>query len=350
MKVLILCPLLKYVGGVSNHYLGLKPYWNEDVEYQEIGKRNGKKGNGKLWIIIDIFKLLKNLLVFRPDIILLNPSIAKNALQRDFLLQRISNLFGFKTSIFIHGFDLPTFEAINKHWLKTNLNKSSLIFVLAKSFKNLLEGIGVTIPIAISTTKVDDRLIKDFDLSKKNRKQGDLLFLSRIERAKGVYETIEAFKILKNDYPKLKLKIVGTGSELDNIIKKIKSENIKDIIITGVLTGKDIANTYRTSIIYIFPTHHGEGLPTTVLEAMAFGLPVITRPVGGIVDFFVNHKMGVIEEDLSPSKIAEIIHQYLDNEELLLETEKYNYKYASSNFMASKVARNIESELSKYIK
>ena len=147
MKLLITCPKLKLLGGVANHYIGLRPYWNETVKYQEIGKRNNHNGSGKLWLLYDLIVFIKNLIFFKPDCVLLNPSIGKTALKRDFLFQTIANKLGFKTAIFIHGFNLQTFEILNKDWLTKNLNKNILIFVLANKFKKLLEDIGVIAPI-----------------------------------------------------------------------------------------------------------------------------------------------------------------------------------------------------------
>lgn len=345
MKLLITCPNLKLLGGVANHYLGLKPYWNEEVKYQQIGKRSKRNGSGIYWFLIDIVLFLKNLICFRPDYILFNPSIGVSALKRDFILQKISQILGFKTAIFIHGFDLPTFERMNKVWLKTNFNQSSLIFVLAKKFKQKLKAIGVTTPIERTSTKVDDRLLKDFNISQRDGKRGDILFLSRVEKAKGIYETLDTFKLLKKDYPALKLRIVGDGSELNKIIDKIKSEDIRDVFITGMLRGDDVAKAYQESLLLLLPSYYGEGMPTTVLEAMAFGLPVITRPVGGLVDFFEDGKMGRMNETLYPQKIAEYIRPYLDDSELTLNTAKFNHKYATEHFLASNVVKSIEKSM-----
>ena len=45
-------------------------------------------------------------------------------------------------------------------------------------------------------------------------------------------------------------------------------------------------------------------MPTVVLEAMAFGLPILTRNVGGLVDFFKNDKMGFITDSLEPKDFS----------------------------------------------
>jgi glycosyltransferase involved in cell wall biosynthesis len=102
------------------------------------------------------------------------------------------------------------------------------------------------------------------------------------------------------------------------------------------------------SDIYILPTW-GEGMPASVLEAMAFGLPVITRPVGGIVDFFETPKMGYLIESKSENDFYEAIFQLLNDKDRLTEISIYNHQYALSHFAASKVAGSLESVLKNII-
>lgn len=349
MKILVTCPCLNLLGGVANHYIGLKSYWRENVRYQEIGRRNGKKNSGKYWLPWDVAKFIKNILIFRPDCILLNHSIGISALKRDFILQKIAHLFHLKTAVFIHGFDLDAFEKMGKSWLRENLNNSACIFVLAKKFRDQLVSIGVSSPIVLATTKVDDALLNGFDINCRDGKTGNMLFLSRVEKAKGIYETLETFKILKQDYPELKLQIVGDGSEINNVTNKIKAENINNVIISGKLSGRDVAAAYKNAKLLFLLSTHGEGMPTAVLEGMAFGLPVFTRPVGGLADFFETGKMGVMSETLNPDLIANSVRPFLDNPQLTKEVALYNHRYATNNFMASKVARFIETSLKSYL-
>lgn len=336
------------MGGVANHYIGLRPFWKEKVKYQEIGRRSSLKNSGKYWLLWDVLKLIWNLIVFRPDIVLLNPSIGMSALKRDFLMQKIVGMFGKKTAIFIHGFNLEVFDKADKFWLRDNLNRALCIFVLAKDFKDRLMEAGVTCPIELATTKVDDRLLDDFDISCRNGEINTLLFLARVEKAKGIYETIEVYRILQQDYPNLKLNIVGDGSELENIREFIRKEGIDGIVISGKLSGADVANAYRNAELLMLLSSYGEGLPTTVLEGMAFGMPIITRPVGGLVDFFENGKMGVIDAALEPKKIARSIRPFLENQHQTKHVARYNHEYAVNHFMASKVAAEIENTLRKY--
>lgn len=96
------------------------------------------------------------------------------------------------------------------------------------------------------------------------------------------------------------------------------------------------------SHIYILPTYHGEGMPHSLLEAMGFGLPVITRPVGGVIDFFEHGKMGYITESKDPAVLAELIENLIEDAELRREMAIYNFKYAQQRFLSSEVVKRLE--------
>ena len=201
-------------------------------------------------------------------------------------------------------------------------------------------------PIYKITTAVDDRLIKNINkdyLLNKNRDYNDLyiLFLSRIELYKGIVETVEAYQILKKKYPVLKLIVAGDGSFENQTKEYIEKNNISDIIFTGYIKGIEKEKIFKKSYIYVFPTY-GEGLPISVLEAMAFGLPIVTRPVGGIKDFFISGKMGYMSSSLEPIILAQMIEKILINRNLRVKISIFNYEYAQKYFLASDVAKKME--------
>ena len=86
------------------------------------------------------------------------------------------------------------------------------------------------------------------------------------------------------------------------------------------------------------------------LEAMAFGLPIITTRVGGIPDFFEDGKMGLFLDSREPEHIAEKIRYLLDRPELMQQMSKYNFEYAKEHFYASKVAKRLEAIIDQVVK
>ena len=73
----------------------------------------------------------------------------------------------------------------------------------------------------------------------------------------------------------------------------------------------------------------------TVFEAMTAGLAIVSRPVGGIKDFFQNGKMGYLIESLEPKQFAEGISNSIKN---LKSISKYNRDFAIRNFHPEKLA------------
>lgn len=343
MRILINVPYFHFYGGVASHYRGLSGYWNEDVEYLHVGKKKSKLGSGKYRIIGDIVKFLNKIFLFRPDVVLLNPSLGKNAIRRDMLFLRIATSLHRKTVVFIHGFDESFLEmpasAAN---LAASLNTASAVIVLASEFKRKLLEIGVRTPIYLQTTKVDDRLLTTFDISSRDGCVKNILFLSRITEQKGIFIAMDAFKRLKNRYPDISMRVVGDGSALSDAKALVEEEKIDGVVFTGKLDGERLVDEYKNADLYLFPTHR-EGMPTSVLEAMAFGLPVITRPVGGLVDFFVNGQMGEMIDSFDANDFALAVEKYLKDSVLAKNVSMFNHGYATSHFLASEVAKSMES-------
>lgn len=347
-KVLINTPNYKdpSSGGIASYYYGMLGYWNEDVRYNVIGRRKGL--SGAFWLPLDIVKFAFIILFWQPDAVLINPSLFMNAMRRDFTFLRVAKFLGKPVVVLIHGFDLGVAENIDHNWVKRNLNKASLVMVLANLFRKTLENWGVVTPIELITTKVEDRMLDGFDIKCRDGVVSNILFLSRMIKEKGVYETIKTYMILKGKYPKLQLTMVGGGPELENLKTYVEKNRVKDVVFTGPLSGDERLKAYRESNFFFFLSSYGEGMPTVVLEAMAFGMPVMTRKVGGLADFFEDEKMGRITESLEPEVFAKMVEPYIIDEEMTKRVSKYNHQYALAHFMATTVGKRIESLIMKY--
>jgi len=158
---------------------------------------------------------------------------------------------------------------------------------------------------------------------------------------KGFYEAIDAFAMLRSTHDYAKLTVAGNGGELSNARAYVISRGIDGVEFTGYLRGEAKNKVFSRADVYLFPTY-GEGMPISVLEAMAYGLPVITRPVGGIKDFFENGKMGFIPESKSPKDFARIMENLAFDHELRSRIRAYNIAYAKEHFPAPKVAARLE--------
>jgi len=345
MKILINTPdLSKHGGGVTNHYKGLKPYWPFKVKYNAVGKRKGIPG--PIILVYDYIKFIFLCVFGKYDIILLNPSLIGRAIKRDALFLKIAHWFKINTVVFIHGWneELAKKISVNPQNFVRQYNKADRIIVLASIFKERLIKWGISIPISLSTTKVNDQLLEGFNY-KKNSSNQTILFLARVEENKGIMIALKAFKEVIKYYPDARFKIAGNGNALGKAKQFVEKESLEKVEFLGNISGENLKNTFSQATIYILPTTHGEGMPTSILEAMAFGLPIVSRPVGGLVDFFEEGKMGYLLESLNPKDYSEKLIALLNNSEICDSIAHYNHIYAKNNFMASQVALNLENIL-----
>lgn len=355
-KVLVLIPHPSARGGITNYYHALKYFFPNTLDYFYRGARYWPYRKS---LIIELFRIFRDNILFffqllfnRYSLVQTTTSLSKNAILRDAYFILAAKTIFKKVIVFYRGWDEKFIESLissrfNFYLFKKIYFKADAIIDLVQGNIDQLRAWGYDNPIYLETTLVDDVLVKDFDEDKIMKKYSatekplTILYLGRIEKTKGVYELMDSFYILKKKYPNLQLRVAGDGRE-DNIIKEYaKHLRLKDVIFTGYVDGDEKRNCFDKAHLFFFPSHF-EGMPTSVLEAMAMGLPVVTRSVGGLVDFFRNGEHGYITDSKKPEVFADLISSILDNSSKMQSMALKNYKLAHERFLASKVAARME--------
>ncbi len=338
-KVLINTPSFKMdTGGVSNHFLGLSRFLPENrVSFCYTG---GLRDYNKLVVIpVYIYQYLKfiyRLISYKPDIVHLNPSLCYDSVIRDGVFVLISKLFKKKAIVFWHGWKVDFEGKIENKYtkiFKRVFNKSDGFIIISSHVIEKLRQWGFKQPVLKTSTKVDDYLIEGFEISKKER-SGNILFLGRLEENKGIFEALRAFQLVQKRFPELTLTYAGNGPDKNKLMEIIKREKIFNVFLTGFVRNEEKIRTYMNAGVFILPSYT-EGMPTTMLEAMSFGIPVISRPVGGIPDFFINDKMGYLIESKDPADFSDKIIDLYSDKCKWEEISKFNHEYARANFLAS---------------
>lgn len=344
-RVLIVIPALKHVGGVSNFYQNLKSHLPlHEVEYFEyLSSRDG----------VGVFSIIRNYLnfiirLFKRDvrIVCLNPSMGRYALLRDGVYSILAKILGKKTVVFFHGWNPNTVGSIENRWLflfKTIYFRASSIIVLSPEYRQKLVNWGYSRPVYISTTHVPEGHLALKDLSvyllNDTFQEFKILFLSRVERQKGIAEALEAFNVLRKKYPFVSMDCVGGGNELA-YWKNYAELNGIPAVFHGQVYGEEKLKFYINSDCYIFPSY-SEGMPTSVLEAMAVGLPVVTHAVGGLKYMFQNGVMGFMIDNLNAVSYAEATEKLIENRSLLVSIGKYNSNYVRMHSTSKIVAQQM---------
>lgn len=162
---------------------------------------------------------------------------------------------------------------------------------------------------------------------KKIYKTPALLFVGRLDKEKDPMFLIAIAKEFKKKSPNFKLLILGEGLLSEKMQHKIIKENLQqNVILAGDVPRTILPNIFRTSHIFITPSTT-EVMPLSVLEAMAYGLPIITLENSGLQEIVVDGKTGYFLQK-NAMQISNKIHQLFKNPEELQTLSKNAYTHA----------------------
>tara|TARA_B110000003_G_scaffold276335_1_gene322277 strand:- start:1033 stop:2094 length:1062 start_codon:yes stop_codon:yes gene_type:complete len=340
-KVLIVVPAQDQFGGVYNFYENLKPHLEDDFTYLYVGEPKFQFNNKAIITLIYILIFIRTLLKLKPNIVVLNPSLNINSVLRDSIYLLISKIFRTEIIIFWRGWNFNNEKYLKYPYsiITSMLLKSNKAIVLYSEIGNSLKKLNYKKEIFQLSTMVGDLAINQL-VKEKRKDTFDLIFLSRIEVYKGIYELLKAYEILKGKHTHMRLIIAGNGSEKNTLINYVKENNIRDVIFSGYLKGQRKYELLSSGHLYVFPSY-SEGMPNAVLEAMALGMPIITTPVGGLNDFFVEDDMGSFIKIKDVNSIVEKIESLYFNNNLRISISQKNRVYAEKHFTGQVVSKKL---------
>ena len=168
-----------------------------------------------------------------------------------------------------------------------------------------------------------------------------VIMASRLLKDKGVYEFIEAAKILKNLNNNITCVLVGSidqGNPSSISMREIeKWVNLNFIEYWG--HSNDMGNILAKADLVVLPSYR-EGFPKVLMEAAAKGRPVITSDVPGCRDAIEPGITGVLVPSKDFSKLANAINHLMSDPKLLTDMGKRGRKLAENNFCESKVVKD----------
>lgn len=132
-----------------------------------------------------------------------------------------------------------------------------------------------------------------------------LLYIGRLDRAKGVNDLAEAFTRLEAAHPDLRLAIVGGGPE-QAACEKLAAAHPGRVFATGALPMPQLPDWIAACDILTLPSWN-EGTPNVLLEALASGRRVVATRVGGIPDVVSGPKLGELVPARDVPALAEAL-------------------------------------------
>lgn len=149
-----------------------------------------------------------------------------------------------------------------------------------------------------------------------------LVFLGRIGQRKGIYDVLKLLQQYKSEYFDKIIFTIGGDGETRYIEQLIDSYKISGFVnFIGWVDEKQKKEILGNSDIYLLPSYN-EGLPISILEAMSYGMAIISTNVGGISEIVKDHENGILITPGDTGELKDAIDFFIQNRELI-------YKYGA---------------------
>lgn len=173
------------------------------------------------------------------------------------------------------------------------------------------------------------------------REQLTLLFLGRIGERKGAFDLIDAVAQLKCRFPSIRLLMGGDG-DVEAARKRADDLGVcSNVELLGWVSGADKQALLESATVYVLPSYN-EGLPMSVLEAMAAGLPVVSTPVGGIPEALHDGVEGFLIQPGNTNALADRLERLLDDAALRQRMGEAARQKVESTFSVESIVPMIE--------
>lgn len=160
------------------------------------------------------------------------------------------------------------------------------------------------------------------------------LLVSRLLKSKGVSLFVEAAAALKKNYPRTEFHLIGQFDEKnpDGIDKAWLMHRVDrgDVIFHGFQ--KDVRDILGQASVFVLPSHYREGLPRTILEAMAMGKPVITTDNTGCRETVNDRVNGFLIPVKDQQRLQEAMREFITDPTLIATMGEKSYQLASQKF------------------
>jgi glycosyltransferase involved in cell wall biosynthesis len=374
-KVLILGPLPPTVGGITTLILGmLDSFLRKKFELITYDTQRPTYGFVKevwdyslMWrvgffsFVRSLAWTLRHLATFpytliknRPDIVHVNTA-SYWSFWENVLYVSLSKMFRKKTILHIHGGGFEEFyynsNSLLKFLIRSTLNMPDRIIVLSPIWRSFMAKLIPENRISVIENFVDSsQFSKNYNKDKQFSDFFTVLFIGGpAPKTKGLYDVVEAASIVTKNSKNIRFDLVACSHVKGlNILCENKGLSANTRIL-GYVAGVEKIRIFLDSDIFVLPSYT-EGLPITLLEAMAAGLPIIASRVGAIPDVICDGQNGFLIEAGDYKSLAEKICALEGDEVLRHRMSENNVALIHKNFEKASVIIKLQGEYDNLLK
>jgi glycosyltransferase involved in cell wall biosynthesis len=286
-----------------------------------------------------IARFLGAVIFQRPNVVIIFLAEGASAIEKG-VMSRLAQACGVRSLVFPRAGGImrqytssPWFAA----FLRNTLGRADMFLCQGLAFQRFaISELGFTIesaPIIPNWTASEEHLRigvdRDFGRQKKNLQ---ILFLGWLEDFKGIFELLEAARILRDERIEFHLFLGGDGTGLPKAQLFVQMHELdRHVTFAGWLDQAAKADLLLQCQIFTLPSW-SEGLPNVMIEAMSAGLACVVTNVGTIPDYVTDGQDALIVEQKNALALAAALRALICDEKLRESLAKNGFRLASSNF------------------
>ncbi|MDR7098305.1 glycosyltransferase involved in cell wall biosynthesis [Lysobacter niabensis] len=236
----------------------------------------------------------------------------------------------------LHGGEFKVFyeresSTLAKHVIRYVFEAAAGVIVLSTGWKQWVER-----SFPRSKVRVIYNPAPDVARSAYVREPATLLFLGKLGEKKGVNDLLRAVAMLVPEFGEIRLLLGGDGDVMGANQLARKLEIVEYVEFLGWVSGQRKQELLEQCAAFVLPSYN-EGLPMGLLEAMAYGMPVVTTPVGGIPEAVTDGMEGFLVEPGDIDALADRLARLLRDEALRSEMGTAGARKVSSTFAMERI-------------
>ncbi|MFM8858257.1 MAG: glycosyltransferase family 4 protein [Actinomycetota bacterium] len=346
-RILLLGPQLDAVSGVSTHLSqlfgsGLRE--NFSLIHFQVGSEGRRESAPRRFmrLVFSPFRLSARILRHRPKIVHINASLDHKSFPRDATYLAVAKALRRRVLFQVHGGEMPTAlypkSAARTRLVSYVLRSADSVILLAQSELAAYSAFvpGARLRIIANAISADPA---GKETEKPNTGPLRLTYVGRLVDTKGIADCLAAAKLLSDAGHDFILTIAGAGPQEHQLKQQacrlIETDKVRFL---GSVHGEAKASLWRESHIFVFPTSHLEGLPYSLLEAMAAGAVPITTRMGAQPDVIEDGVHGLFVPPADPEALYDAIVSLADNRELLSSMSRRSQQRIRDQYTVDRLA------------
>ena len=332
LRVLMCASSLKVKGGmvsVVKNYLGCRDWGNVRITFIPTHIETNKYLL-MAYFSIAYIRILGLILLGKIDIAHLHVAERGSFYRKAFILQTLKR-FGVKVILHHHGAEFDLFynglSGKRKEYVNKILRMADLNIVLSQRLVQMIKGKSPEAKVEVLYNAVNVPQTNPYDIQSHN-----VLFLGRLGHRKGTYDLLEVIRRIDKELPSdVRFYLCGDG-EVEEVKRKVEALGISHRIShIGWIDGKQKEDFMKQSMMNVLPSYN-EGLPMTILETMAHGIPNISTSIASIPEVLHDGENGFLITPGDVDTLCKRILQLIDDNSLRSRFSQESYKLVKCSF------------------